>query len=150
MINNIIHVGITVKNMDKSIEFYRDVLGLKFLGEIVMEGKETEILFGRENCRVRVAYLSESDKIGTPPVELIQFTDSEAEDDTASLHKVSISEICFCTDDIDGVYEELKGKSVEFISEPQDFDFTEYGFGKSRAVYFRDNNGIILELMQNL
>ena len=38
----------------------------------------------------------------------------------------------------------MKGK------EPQFFDFTSDGFGKSKAVYFKDNDGIILELMEYL
>ena len=38
MIKEIVHVGITVSNMDESLKFYQDILGLKFVGEIMMEG----------------------------------------------------------------------------------------------------------------
>ncbi len=34
--------------------------------------------------------------------------------------------------------------------EPQLFDFTKYGFGKSKALYFKDPDGIILELMEKI
>ena len=148
MIKEVMHIGVTVRDMDRSVAFYRDVLGLTFQGELIMEGRETDLLFGRENCRARVAYLNGNDRIGAPPIELIQFTDEAAEEDVPSLTKVSISEICFRVDDIGEVWHRLRERGVEFLSAPQPFDFTASGFGRSKAVYFRDPDGIILELMQ--
>ena len=150
MTGQIYHVGLTVSDMERSVSFYRDILGLKYLGEILMEGSETDAMFGRKNSRARVAYLNGSDEPGMPPVELIQFTDSDVRTVPSDLFRSSISELCFYTDDIDRTYKTLKGKNVECISAPQDFDFTEGGFGKSRAFYFKDPDGIILEMMQPL
>ena len=42
MVGRIYHVGLTVSDLDRSIAFYRDILGLEFQGEIFMEGEETE------------------------------------------------------------------------------------------------------------
>ena len=42
MIGRIYHVGLTVSDLDRSVAFYRDILGLEFQGEIFMEGKETD------------------------------------------------------------------------------------------------------------
>lgn len=148
MIKEVMHIGITVSDMDKSIEFYKNVLGLRFTGEIIMQGKETDILFGRENSRARVCYLNGSDKIYAPPVELIQFLDHTVENDKSNLFKASISEICFRVKDIDKFYQHLINNNVECLSEPQEFDFTKEGFGKSKALYFKDPDGVILELMQ--
>ena len=66
------------------------------------------------------------------------------------LFTTSISEVCFYTDDIDSVYRTLIKNQVECLSEPQYFDFRADGFGESRAFYFRDPDGIILEMMQPL
>ncbi len=148
MISSITHVGVTVSDIDRSIAFYRDTLGLAFQGELTMEGETTDKLFGRTNCRARVAYLNGSTHMEVPPVELIQFVSERAEERKADLFATSISEICFVTDDIWREYHRLCELGVEFISEPQDFDFTADGFGKSRAVYFKDPDGIILELME--
>lgn len=150
MLNEIMHVGITVSDMNKSIAFYRDILGLSFQGELLMEGKETDLLFGRENCKVRVAYLNGSDSMMAPPVELIQFIGGEAEKTSSDLHKTSISEICFKVTNIDEEYKKLIKHGVECLSEPQFFDFTDSGFGKSKALYFKDPDGIILELMETI
>ncbi len=150
MIKEVMHIGLTVSDMDKSIAFYRDILGLKYKGELIMEGEETDLLFARKNCRVRVAYLNGSDEVFAPPIELIQFLDENAEENTAKLTKISISEVCFNVSDIDKVYEHLVKNNVECLSAPQPFDFTKSGFGKSKALYFKDPDGIILELMQNI
>ncbi|MDI9471026.1 MAG: VOC family protein [Bacillota bacterium] len=150
MIGRIYHVGITVSDMDKSIAFYRDVLGLEFQGEIIMDGENTDKLFNRKNCRARVAYLNGSKNIETPPVELIQFIGIETNRVQSDLFTTSISEVCFYTDDIDQVYENLVENNVECLSKPQSFDFTLQGFGRSKAFYFKDPDGIILEMMQPL
>lgn len=148
MVGRIYHVGLTVSDIDESIRFYRDVLGLKFQGEILMDGKETDIMFRQPGCRARVAYLNEAENSDMPPVELIQFLDTKANKKQADLFTTSVSELCFYTDDIDLVYQKLVANNVECLSEPQYFDFSAQGFGKSKAFYFRDPDGIILEMMQ--
>lgn len=150
MLKGIAHVGLTVTNLDRSVEFYRDVLGLSYLGEMEMKGLATEKLFHRKGCKARVAYLNGSHELNAPPVELIQFVGQEPERQAGDLFRTSISELCFAVEDIDREYRRLKEMGVEFLSEPQTFDSTEYGFGKSRAVYLRDPDGIVLELLQTL
>lgn len=147
MFTSVAHMGLTVSDLDRSIRFYRDTLGLEWVGEMQMGGPETAALFKREGCSARVGYLRTADK-NAPLVELIQFLDEPAVKDEPSLFKTSISEICFATDDIDREYETLLAKGVEFLSEPQTFDSTQYGFGKSRAVYFFDPDRNVLELIQ--
>ena len=51
MVGRIYHVGLTVSDLERSIAFYRDVLGLEFQGEIFMEGEETDKMFRRVNCK---------------------------------------------------------------------------------------------------
>ncbi len=150
MTSHIYHVGLTVSDMDRSIAFYRDVLGLQFQGDLLMDGPETEAMFRRKNCRARVAYLNSSEKTGMPPVELIQFVDADVEKQSADLFTTSVSELCFYTEDIEAMYQRLQEHQVDCLSAPQSFDFTASGFGKSKAFYFRDPDGIILEMMQPL
>ncbi|WP_316518405.1 VOC family protein [Neglectibacter sp. CSJ-5] len=150
MVGRIYHVGLTVSDLDRSIAFYKDVLGLEFQGEIFMEGEETDKMFRKENCKTRVAYLNGSKAVEAPPIELIQFIDEDVNKVKSDLFTTSISEVCFYTDDIDSVYKVLIENHVECLSEPQYFDFSSQGFGKSKAFYFKDPDGIILEMMQPL
>lgn len=150
MIGRIYHVGLTVSDLDRSVAFYRDVLGLTYQGEMVMTGDATDALFQRKDCKVRLAYLNGSEHVEAPPVELIQFVGDAAEKEAPGLFAPSISELCFYTDAIDAVYERLLSKGVDCLSPPVAFDFTDQGFGKSKAFYFKDPDGIILEMMQPL
>lgn len=150
MIRQIYHVGLTVSDLDRSVAFYRDVLGLQYQGELLMEGKETEAMFRRENCKARVAYLNGSDQLHMPPVELIQFVEDEIHRKPMDLFTASISELCFYAEDADAVYQKLAEQGVECFSAPQEFDFRQDGFGRSKAFYFRDPDGIILEIMEPL
>lgn len=149
MLKEIMHVGITVTNIKNSIKFYRDILGLTLKGQAIMEGKETDALFAMNNCKVKIAYLNGSDNIISPPIELLGFVNNETIKDKPQLNKISISEICFRVDNIEKAYKHLIDNNVECLSEPQEFDFTAYGFSKSKALYFKDPDGIILELMEN-
>ena len=56
MVGRIYHVGLTVSDLERSIAFYRDVLGLEFQGEIFMEGEETDKMFRRVNCKARLKH----------------------------------------------------------------------------------------------
>ena len=150
MVERIYHVGLTVSDLDRSIAFYRDILGLEFQGEIFMAGEETDRLFRMKDTKARVAYLNGSKAIEAPPIELIQFVDNKVKKVKGNLFTTSISEVCFYTDDIERVYNSLIENHVECLSEPQYFDFRADGFGESRAFYFRDPDGIILEMMQPL
>ena len=143
------HVGITVSNIENSIKFYRDILGLTLKGQAIMEGKETDKLFAMNNCKVKIAYLNGSDNIISPPIELLEFVNNKTIKDKSQLNKISISEICFRVYNIEKAYKHLINNNVECLSEPQEFDFTAYGFSKSKALYFKDPDGIILELMEN-
>ena len=150
MVERIYHVGLTVSDLDRSIAFYRDILGLEFQGEIFMAGEETDRLFRMKDTKARVAYLNGSKAIEAPPIELIQFVDNKVKKVKGNLFTTSISEVCFYTDDIEIVYNGLIEKHVDCLSEPQYFDFSSQGFGKSKAFYFKDPDGIILEMMQPL
>lgn len=113
-----------------------------------MEGKETESIFQKANCKARVAYLNGSSQLQMPPVELIQFINEEIKQQPMDLFTTSISELCFYTEDIEEVYQNLINQGIECLSTPQEFDFRKAGFGKSKAFYFRAPDGIILEVMQ--
>lgn len=149
MFNGIYHIGLTVMDIERSLKFYRDILGLHYQGEILMEGKETENIF-QKNCKAKVAYLTSSNKLKSPSIELIQFINIETKKEHPDFFTTSISELCFYTNDIDEVYQKLLNQKVECLSNPQEFNFSKYGFGKSKAFYFKDPDGIILEVMQLL
>ena len=150
MVGRIYHVGLTVSDLIVRLLSTEIFLGLNFRAKSLWKAKKQIKCSVRKIVKQRVAYLNGSKALEAPPVELIQFVDSKIHKEQSDLFTTSISEVCFYTDDIDSVYKTLIENHVECLSEPQYFDFRADGFGESRAFYFRDPDGIILEMMQPL
>lgn len=151
MLDQIAHVGLTIKDMNATIKFYQDILGLTLSGDMTMEGPAVSILTQIPDAKLRVVYFQSSQSIHTVPIELIEFIGDHYESSPYdTLNHVGLSEVCFLTQNIDETYHMLKQKGVKFLSEPQYFDLSDQGYGKSKVVYFYDNNGIVLELMEEI
>lgn len=103
MIDRIHHVGIAVRDLDKALEFYRDVLGLH------VHAMDTV-----EDQGVRAALLT----IGESEIELLEPTHPEANMAKFIERKgEGLHHICFNTPDVDGELEILKQKGVELVDQ---------------------------------
>lgn len=103
MIDRIHHVGIAVRDLDKSLEFYRDVLGLH------VHAMDTV-----EDQGVRAALLT----IGQSEIELLEPLSPEANMAKFIERKgEGLHHICFNTPDVDGDLEVLKEKGVELVDQ---------------------------------
>ena len=69
MIKDVRHIGIVVTDMEKSLKFYRDLLGLKIKSLVDEEGQFLDNMLAHENVKNRVAKLYA--KNGNALVELI-------------------------------------------------------------------------------
>lgn len=152
MLGAVAHVGITVRDMDKAVAFYRDVLGLQVLGDVTVGGQEASTVTQVPGTKLRAVYPRYADDPTGPPLELLHFIEpgDNGEKPYVGLTNPGITEVAFWVKDIEKTYAELKAKGVEFYSPPQLFDLGGEGYGKVKAVYFRDLDGTTLELMQNM
>ena len=150
MIKNVAHIGFTVSNLERTVAFYQDVLQMVCVGHLEMAGKETEALFAQPGTKIKVAYMKRSADAADPAVELIEFISPAIEKRPCSLFRTSISELCFQVENIDAFYQRLLDNNVEVLSSPQFYDATAYDMGKSRTIYFKDPDGIILEATEEV
>jgi len=103
MIDRIHHVGIAVHDLDESLKFYRDVLGL-----------HVHALDTVEDQGVRAALLT----IGESEIELLEPTRPDANVAKFLDRKgEGLHHICFNTADVDGDLEVLKAKGVELVDQ---------------------------------
>jgi glyoxylase I family protein len=150
MLGAVAHIGITVRNMDRALRFYRDLLRLKVLGDLTIEGDEADILTREKGVKLRVAYLRSEKDLKGPPLELLHFVEpaGDGKGPYPRLTNPGITEVAFWVRDIEQTYAELGTRGVKFLSPPQLFKLE--GYGKAKAVYFWDPDGTILELIQNV
>ncbi|MEO8458631.1 MAG: methylmalonyl-CoA epimerase [Chloroflexota bacterium] len=103
MIDKIHHIGIAVHDLDKSLEFYRDTLGL-----------HVQALDTVEDQGVRAALLT----IGQSEIELLEPTRPDANMAKFLERKgEGLHHICFQTADVDGELEILKTKGVDLVDQ---------------------------------
>lgn len=125
------HIALAVTDLDKSLNFWQDALGL--------EVKKTENV---EAEKAIVAFL----KVGESEIELVQSTDSES-----GLGKYlekkgpGIHHICVEVDDIDEMIKQLKSKNIRMINETPRVkeDGRKYAF-----VHPESTHGVLVELYQ--
>ncbi|MDO6428335.1 VOC family protein [Thalassotalea sp. 1_MG-2023] len=106
------HIGIMVGDMNKAVEFYTKVLGLKVIMDNtqVIEERETAIgrmciaVFGPGFKGFNIAHLVTTDGIG---VELFEMKDRQ-ERHPVDFSRIGIFHFCLQTDDFESVIERTK------------------------------------------
>ena len=139
------HVGITVKDLDASIRFYHDLLGLEFSNEPSpwFDGPDLGPAVGVPGAALRQVSL----RLGETTLELLEYRSPPSET-TGPLRSNSLgaSHVAFLVDDIHEAKAELEAKGIEFYSEVNVVD--DGVLAGWRWVYFQDPDGYPLELVE--
>ena len=143
-VNILDHVAVTVSDMERSLAFYCDLLGLKEVERHHLEGEVISKMAGKPDVIMEVVRLEAPETPGVL-LDLQQYVAPEGKVSEAQLGDVAHSHFCFGVPDVWAAYEELTAKGVEFVSEPVSFDLE---WGIVYVVFFKDPDGFILELMQ--
>ena len=143
-INILDHVAVTVSDMERSLAFYCDLLGLKEVERHHLEGETISKMAGKPDVIMEVVRLEAPETPGVL-LDLQQYVTPEGRVSEAQLGDVAHSHFCFGVPDVWEAYKDLTSKGVEFVSEPVSFDLE---WGIVYVVFFKDPDGFILELMQ--
>ncbi|NLG03549.1 MAG: hypothetical protein GX567_06950 [Clostridia bacterium] len=140
------HIGMTVKNIDKSIEFYRDILGLKVFGgptEFVIDEADG-LGMGVDGAESRICMV---DLGNGQAIEMMEFkAPPYGWNESLPPNALSHHHITLKVDDIHNAVNELKEKGVEVVYKPQ--LITEGVLEGIWWAYIKDPDGIITELME--
>jgi len=111
------HMGIVVTNIENSLKFYRDLLGLKIERSMDESGSYIDNMLGFKNVKVKTVKMSASN--GNTLVELLEFNSPVGNDTIRNIHDIGASHVAFTVLDIDETYSKLKQSGVEFNAPPQ-------------------------------
>ena len=140
------HTGFVVSDMDRSLEFYQDLLGLKQERNQILEGEFISGLVGYPDARLHIVYLGTGDLRHS--VELIQYLNPAGTPAAMpERHQVGASHLGVIVDDLDAFYAELSSRGVRFVSPPAIRPGTVYPMA-SKGCYMQDPDGNWLELLE--
>jgi glyoxylase I family protein len=122
------HIAISVSDLDKSLQFYKNILGF-------VEAKS----FEREDLGARAVFIT----LDSIQIELWHFTEqTKNSDDLFDLQILGIKHLAFAVNNIEEKHKELKAQGID-ISKPKTAATGKYCF-------FKDPDGIPLELYEEI
>jgi catechol 2,3-dioxygenase-like lactoylglutathione lyase family enzyme len=136
------HSGLVVKDLDKSIAFYGDVLGLKLEIDAVEDGPEIDAVVAVKDVKLRYCKMVCEDN---SMIELIQFLSHPGTDFEGNwtANNIGASHICYTVKDIELLHATLTEQGYNCNCTPQVFPN-----GKVKVMYCHDPDGILVELVE--
>ena len=138
------HTGLTVADLDASIRFWRDAVGMTVLFEQVKAGGYLEAITGEPGAHVRMAHLA-FDPDG-PRIELFQYVAPRAGKHVQRPADVGFTHVCVACEDIDAAYARLTAAGAAPFGPVISVDTGANRGG--RGVYLRDPDGHVVGLFQ--
>ena len=145
MIKDIRHTGIVVKDIEKSLRFYRDFLGLKVFSEDKEKGSFIEKLVGIDDVELKWVKLKTPDGNLVELIEYISHPYNITSLNDSSANKTGCPHLAFTVDDIEKFYDAYKSMGYRSINPPA-LSLN----GKVKVMYCFDPDEVILEFVEEI
>jgi catechol 2,3-dioxygenase-like lactoylglutathione lyase family enzyme len=131
------HVGVTVTDLDRAVEFYRDALGLDLVSRFSVSGEAFSTGVGVPDATGQFVHLD----AGGARVELIAYDPAGEGREEPSVNQPGATHVGLSVSDLDAFYADLP-PDVETLSDPQR---TESG---TKICFLRDPEGNLVEVLE--
>lgn len=149
MIADVLHFSFTVSDIDRSVQWYTEVLGLELVHRQRQENAYTPVLVGIPGAVLEVAQLKlpgVDSPFSTHMLELIQYVTPDGGTRDLPTNQVGVAHLALLVDDILVHYQRMLDAGVAFRNPP--VEITEGANAGGYACYLHDPDGITLELLQ--
>ena len=136
------HTGIICKDIQKSLVFYKDYLGLRVIQDFWDDSDYINEITGIKEANIHMIKLKADD--GTI-VELVDYTTHPTNLLEQEIYNVGVCHIAFQVYDIEKAYDVLSEKGVNFLSKP-----ILSSEGIAKVCFCMDPNNIRIELVEML
>lgn len=151
---NLSHVALGVRDYERSLHFYRDLLGFQVAQEITESGgtQSQGEIWEQSHRQYRIAVLRYAKETSTPygmseEAPVIALVAPQGSPPTGSAIKadqVGISHFGIWVKGLDAICDELKSKGVKFAAQPHTAAKTKQG--TLRSAFVEDPDGILIQL----
>ena len=137
------HVGIVVSDLQRSLWFYRDLLGMEPWADFRDSSPYVQSVTGVAGADVRMVKLKATDGVS---VDLLQYL-SHPQDVPGPVRAcdVGCNHVALQVDDLDALYVRLAAHGISFHAPP-----TVSSDGGAKVTYCRDPEGVMVELVELL
>jgi catechol 2,3-dioxygenase-like lactoylglutathione lyase family enzyme len=138
------HTGITVSNLERSLAFWRDVIGFELSHAAHQTGELAKEITGVAGAEIKLAVLKTP---GGHKIELLEYV-APADRKRVNLRPCDVGSlhVALLVNDLDAVLARIAASGWKVAGEPQTLK-TGPNAGK-RVVYARDPDGTTIEFMQ--
>jgi|SRR5579871_743154 len=146
LVTGVDSIGLTVSDLDRSVEFYSGVLHFQKVSESELDGDTYEHLTGVFGLRMRTVRM----RLGDEYIELTEFLAPRGRSAPADARSNDrwFQHIAIVVSDMDRAYTWLREHKVQHASPgPQSLPMWNPSAGGIRAFYFRDPDGHPLEVL---
>jgi catechol 2,3-dioxygenase-like lactoylglutathione lyase family enzyme len=138
------HFGIVVKDIEQSLHFYKDLLGLQIKRDMQEQGEFIDTILGLKNVQVRTVKMIS--KNGHTLIELLQYKSHQGKERQGyQIFDLGASHVAFTVENVQAEYTRLKKQDIVFTCEPQVSPD-----GKAKVTFCFDPDGVPVELVQEL
>jgi catechol 2,3-dioxygenase-like lactoylglutathione lyase family enzyme len=146
LVSGLDSIGLTVSDLDRSVDFYTRVLAFEKVSEHEAEGSEYEHAYGVFGLHTRTARL----RLGDEFLELTEYLAPKGRPIPADFRSNDrwFQHVAIIVSDMDRAYQKLREHKVQHAStSPQRLPDWNKAAGGIRAFYFRDPDGHHLEVL---
>jgi catechol 2,3-dioxygenase-like lactoylglutathione lyase family enzyme len=144
MVKAFFHTGFVVKDLEASIKFYTEVIGLKLRGRSERTGEFAEKMLGFKGAHIRGAFLDLGD--GGYFLELIQYMNPASGPNTMVRNNIGAAHLSFLVDNVDAFYAQTSKKGLRALNPPA--ALVQDGRLQRKAYYSQDPDGNWLEIVE--
>jgi catechol 2,3-dioxygenase-like lactoylglutathione lyase family enzyme/uncharacterized protein YciI len=138
------HVGLQVSDLDRSITYYRDVIGLRLLERLLREDAYLKVVTGYPDVTLDIAVLAEP--ASGVLLELLQYRGTSGMPVDPQTANPGTGHVCFQVDDVDATHARARAAGFGAVNDPVTPTAGRWTGG--RSVYLVDPDGIRVELVQ--
>ena len=136
------HIGICVADLERSLRFYRDLLGFSLEHEPEVAGEPSDTLLRLRGVQLKAVYLTRDGV----RLELLWFTSPPAPPPRArAMHEHGLTHLSFRVADLDATLAALRAAGERVVEETV-IRFPEFG---AAACMIVDPDGQVIELVQS-
>lgn len=138
------HFGIVVSNLEKSLHFYRDLLGLEIRRDMPEEGEFIDTILGLKGVKVRTVKMAAAN--GDTLVELLEYQSHKGKKrENYEIFDLGASHVAFTVENVGEEYKRLQEDGVHFTCSPQVSPD-----GKAKVTFCYDPDGVPIELVEEI